>query len=69
MERPEEKTVYKCCCEKCANRNVVNKKYYSLVFGVIDKRYCSNGRKVIFENVPKCEIEIYCKNYKENKSE
>lgn len=59
------KKVYKCCCEKCANRNIVEEKYVSLVSGIIDKSYCSNAQKVIFENHPKCETEIYCRNYKE----
>lgn len=57
--------VYKCCCEKCVNRNVVERKSYSLAFGVIDESYCSKANKVVFENHPKCETEIYCKNYKE----
>lgn len=64
-----KKTSYKCQCAKCVNRNIVEKKYFSLVQGVIDKSYCSNAEKVIFENPRKCETEIYCKNYKENKDE
>ena len=59
------KVVYKCCCEKCANRNIIEKKYFSLALGVIDESYCSNAEKVVFENHAKCETEIYCKNYKE----
>lgn len=59
------KYVHNYCCEKCANCNIIEKKYYSLVFGVIDKSYCSNAEKVIFTNHIKCENEIYCKNYKE----
>lgn len=61
------KKVYKYCCERCENCNVIDRKYFSLVFGVIDKSYCSNAKPKIFENHPKCEAEIYCKNYKENK--
>lgn len=63
------KIVCKCCCEKCVNRNIIEQKYYSLALGIIDESYCSNAKKVIFENRPKCETEIYCKNYKENKNE
>lgn len=61
--------VYKCCCSKCSNLNYVERKYFSVTFGMIDKSYCANARKVIFENHAKCETEIYCKNYKENKDE
>ena len=59
------KTVYKCCCAKCANCNIIEKKYVSLALGIIDESYCSNAQKVIFENHSKCETEIYCRNYKE----
>jgi len=61
-------TVYKSCCAKCANRNIIEQKYVSLISGIVDKSYCSNAKKVTFENPPKDETEIYCKNYKENKS-
>lgn len=61
------KKVVKCCCEKCVNRNIIEKKYFSIVYGVIDESYCSNREKVIFENHQKDETEIYCRNYKENK--
>lgn len=59
------KTVYKFCCENCANCNVIGKKYLSLALGIIDESYCSNAKTVIFEKPAKCETEIYCKNFKE----
>jgi len=62
------KSVYKYNCSKCANRNIIEKKFLSLWFGIIDESYCSNKEKVIFENHPKCETEIYCKNYKEKEN-
>lgn len=62
------KKVYKCCCEKCANRNIVERKKMSFVVGIIDESYCSNAKKVVFENYAKCETEIYCKNYKEKEN-
>lgn len=63
------KAVCKCCCEKCANRNIVQKKDIRIAFGLMGESYCcSNAQKVVFENHPKCETEIYCKNYKENQT-
>ncbi len=63
------KTVYKCCCEKCANCKIIEEKYFSFALGTIDKSYCANAKKVTFENPRECETEIYCKNYKESKDE
>ena len=59
------KTVCKYYCTKCANCNIIEQKHFTLAFGIIDNSYCSNAEIVIFENHPKCETEIYCKNYKE----
>lgn len=56
-------------CENCINRNIIVKKYNSMIVGIIDKSYCLNAKHVIFENCAKNETEIYCKNYNETKKE
>ena len=51
------------------NLNIVTKRYVSFAMGTIDHSYCSNAKKVILENPRKCETEIYCENYEDNKDE
>ena len=59
------KQVVRFNCNKCKNCKIIDKKFYSLPFGIIDTSYCANKKIVQFPSAKTFLCNIYCENYKE----